>query len=139
MAGRVFLDTNVLVYLFDRDAPAKQHIARDLIAREEAAITLSAQVLEEFYVTVTRKLGRPLPEADAEAAVRDLALFDIVEIDAALVILAVATARRHRVSLWDALVIEAARVRGCERLLTEDLQHGRRFGAVEVSNPFISA
>lgn len=136
MTDRVFLDTNVLVYVFDRDAPAKQRRARDLLERHRNAIVLSTQVLQEFYVTVTRKLGRPLPEADAEATVRDLTVFDVVALDTDLVLRGIARARANRLSIWDALVIEAALTRGCTTLLSEDLQAGRRFGPLRVENPF---
>ena len=70
MSGRAFFDTNVLVYLFDEDSPAKQTRARGLFdqSAREGLIVLSPQVLQEFYVTVTRKLARPLPpEAALEA------------------------------------------------------------------------
>ena len=69
MSGRVFVDTNVLVYLFDGDAPQKQRRARQILDEEGSpgSIVISTQVLQEFYVTVTRKLGKPLKEAEAEA------------------------------------------------------------------------
>lgn len=137
MSARVFVDTNVFVYLFDRDAPDKQRRAREILAQEASNIVVSTQILEEFYVTVTRKLGRPLPEREAEAATRDVAAFEVVEIDVGMVLRAVGAARRGKTSLWDALIVEAARARSCERLLTEDLQHGRRFGSLRVENPFL--
>jgi len=138
MSGRVFVDTNVLVYLFDDDAPAKQQRARELVAAEAPRLVLSTQVLAEFYVTVTRKLAKPLPEADAAAAVGELCAFDVVELDSQLVRRGVARARREDLSLWDALIVEAALARGCEQLLTEDVQDGRVFdGRLAVMNPFV--
>jgi predicted nucleic acid-binding protein len=136
MSGRTFVDTNVLVYLFDSDEPAKRETARRVLEEEGDGLVLSTQVLQEFYVTVTRKLGRPLPEAEAEAAARDLSALDVVETDLPLVLRSIGTSRDARISLWDALVVEAARSRGCTRLLSEDLQHGRQFGPVRVENPF---
>ena len=137
-SGRVFVDTNVLVYLFDGDAPAKQRKARQVLQEEgaESRVVISTQVLQEFYVTVTRKLGKPLAPAEAEAAARDLAELDVVELDVGMVLRSMVAARSHKVSLWDALIVEAAEARGCERLLSEDLQHGQRFGRVQVENPF---
>ncbi len=73
MSDRVFVDTNVFVYLFDRDAPDQRRRARALIEEEHGRLVLSTQVLQEFFVTVTRKLAKPLPEDEAEAAVRDMA------------------------------------------------------------------
>ena len=70
MTDKVFVDTNVFVYLFDRDARVKQARAAALVEEEAEAIVISTQVLQEFYVTVTRKLGKPLPKPEAEAAVR---------------------------------------------------------------------
>lgn len=136
MSGRAFLDTNVLVYLFDRDTPAKQQRAREVLAAEGGSASVSTQVLQEFYVTVTRKLGQPLAEKDAEAAVRDLAALEVVPIDTPLVLAAIARSRADRLSLWDALVVESALRSGCRRLLTEDLQDGRLFGRLRVENPF---
>ena len=93
-------------------------------------------MIEEFYVSVTRKLGKPLSEQEAEAAARDLSMLDVVEVDVEIVLRSIAGARSHRISLWDALIVEAAQARACRRLLTEDLQHGRQFGGLRVENPF---
>jgi predicted nucleic acid-binding protein len=139
MIDRAFVDTNVFVYLFDRDAPAKRARAATLLEAGAETMVVSTQVLQEFYVTVTRKLGKPLPELDAEAAVRRLAALSVVDTDADLVLAAVAGSRRYRLSFWDALIVEAALRAECRRLLTEDLQHGRRFADLTVENPFLGA
>lgn len=139
MTDKVFVDTNVFVYLFDRDARVKRARAAALVEEEAEAIVISTQVLQEFYVTVTRKLGKPLPEPEAGAAVRRLAALSVVDTDVDLVLAAVTSSRRHRISYWDALIVEAALRGECRRLLTEDLQHGRRFGDLTVENPFLDA
>lgn len=139
MTDKVFVDTNVFVYLFDRDARVKRARAAALVEEEAEAIVISTQVLQEFYVTVTRKLGKPLPEPEAGAAVRRLAALSVVDTDVDLVLAAVTSSRRHRISYWDALIVEAALRGECRRLLTEDLQHGRRFGDLMVENPFLDA
>jgi predicted nucleic acid-binding protein len=136
MRDRAFLDTNVFVYLFDRDAPAKQQRAREIVSDVGAEAVLSTQVLQEFYVSVTRKLARPLTPADAEGAVRDLALLEVVVVDVPIVKRAVTLSRADALSFWDALIVEAARAHGCTRLLSEDLQDGRAFGDLHVENPF---
>ena len=136
MSDSVFADTNVFVYLFDRDAPAKKRRARQILEEEGDRLVLSTQVLQEFFVTVTRKLGQPLPESDAEAATRDLAAFEVVEPGLAMVLRSISSSRAWKISLWDALIVEAARARDCARLLSEDMQHGRLFGSVRVENPF---
>jgi predicted nucleic acid-binding protein len=136
MNDKTFADTNVLVYLFDRDAPAKQRRAREILASLRDSLVISTQVLQEFYVSVTRKLRTPLPPADAEAAVHDLAALDVVVVDVSIINAAMDLARQHGLSLWDALIVEAARTRGCTRLLSEDLQHGRVFGKLRIEDPF---
>jgi predicted nucleic acid-binding protein len=139
MSDKVFVDTNVFVYLFDRDAPAKQQRARQIVQQEGQAgnIVLSTQVLQEFYVTVTRKLGKRLSESDAVDAARDLCAFDVVDLDRDAVMRSMDLSRTDRISFWDALIVDAARARNCSRLLTEDLQDGRAFGSVTVANPFL--
>ena len=136
MSGKAFLDTNVLVYAFDRDAGEKAGRARETVRATGTHAVISTQVLLEFYVTVTRKLVPPIPEAEAASSVDDLCRLEVVETDAALVATAIARARHDKMSVWDALIVEAALAAGCDRLLTEDLQAGRRFGEMTVENPF---
>lgn len=133
---RTLFDTNVLVYLFDRDAPAKQQRARTVVSEVGAAAVLSTQVLQEFYVSVTRKLAKPLPAAEAEGAVHDLAALEVVVVDIPMVKQAIAMSRADSLSFWDALIVAAARAYGCSRLLSEDLQSDRVFGELRVENPF---
>lgn len=135
--SRIFVDTNVLVYIYDADEPHKQRIATKVLAETggERAV-LSAQVVNEFYVTVTRKLKKPLDEPRAREAVDVLSQLDVVPIDAGLVTAGVARSQQSQLSLWDALVVEAARRAGCTVLLTEDLNAGAVFGGVRVVNPF---
>jgi predicted nucleic acid-binding protein len=137
MTGKAFIDTNVFVYAFDAGEVAKQARARDLLASGEPdEFVVSAQVLNEFYVATTRKLDTPLTPETAERAVRSLARVDVVAIDASLVLRGVARARESRLSLWDALIVEAAVHAGCDRILTEDLNAGQRFDGLTVVNPF---
>ena len=137
-ADSTFVDTNVLVYAIDTSSPAKQARAQTLLAELAGSIVVSTQVLLEFYVTATRKLARPLSREDAERRVRELSAADVVEVAVPIVRDAMTLAREHRLSVWDALIVESARARGCRRLLSEDLQHGREFGNVRVENPFRS-
>jgi len=131
-----FLDTNVLVYAFDASEPAKRARALALLEDEALDIVLSAQVLNEFYWTVTRKLTPAVPADVAQEVVRELALGRVVPIDASLVEESIALARRHRVSLRDAAIVVAAQRSGCRELLTEDLASGQAFGSVTVRDPF---
>ncbi len=133
-----FFDTNILVYLFDADAPAKRDQARDLFRSEVDAgrFVTSTQVLQEFYVAVTRKLVSPLAAEDAEEAVAALAELAITPIDPPLILQGIRRSREMQVSFWDALIIEAALAAGAGRLLTEDLQHGREIAGLKIENPF---
>jgi predicted nucleic acid-binding protein len=135
---RTFFDTNVLVYVFDRDSPDRSRKAHGLL-REHAAsrgLLLSTQVLQEFYVTVTRKLATPLPEDTALAALRQLATLPTVQVDSRLVLEAARRSRTLGLSFWDALIVQAAIEGGATRLLSEDLQDGRHIDGVAIQNPF---
>ena len=136
---RSFFDTNVLVYMFDMDAPEKKARAQSLLKEETAAgrAVLSTQVLQEFYVTVTRKLSVPLPSETAEEAVRNLAALPVVEVNADLILRAIKRARRASLSFWDALIVEAALSSGAGVLFTEDLQHGQGIEKLQIKNPFM--
>ena len=92
MSGNVFVDTNVFVYLFDADDPTRQDIARSLIDRlaKEATIVVSTQVLQEFYVSVTRKLAEPLPPQQAMEATRGLSTYRVVQLDPSMIFAAIA-------------------------------------------------
>lgn len=138
MKERVFLDTNVLVYLFDADAPAKQQRARALLSIHElrAQMILSTQVLQEFYVSVTRELASPLDPDTALKAVQDLGVFPVVQIDTPLILLAIQRSRKAKVSFWDALILESALVAGTTLLYSEDFQDGAVFGKLRIENPF---
>ena len=131
-----FVDTNVFVDAVDAGSPDKRIRAQSLLADLADSIVISTQVLLEFYVTATRKLAKPLSPADAERRVHELSGTDVVEITAPLVRTAIVLSREHQLSLWDALIVESARARGCRRLFSDDLQHGREFGGVQVENPF---
>lgn len=128
-----FADTNVAAYALDEAEPVKQQIAQAALSASPRPRT-SPQVLRELYVVARSRLG--LSAADAAAAVRALAPTVAVVEDAPLVLLAVATAQRWQLSLWDALIVEAARRAGATMLLSEDLQHGMDFDGVLVENPF---
>jgi len=137
---RVFLDTNVLVYPYDRSEPEKQRRARALLARLAAAQAgvVSAQVLAEFFVTVTRKLAAPLPVASAvEQLACHLRLWKVVDVTGILVAEAAAAAHKHRLNYWDAQVWAAARLNQVSVVLSEDFSHGAEIDGVRFVNPFV--
>lgn len=131
-----FVDTNVLVYLFDNDAPEKQARARRLLSDAPESIVLSTQVLGEFYVAVTRKLAKPLDPDLAREAVDYLCAFRIRPVRAELVQAAVRRSHSSQLSYWDALIVETAADAGAAVLMTEDLQHGQMFNRLRVVDPF---
>jgi len=136
MTVRSFFDTNILVYTDDRAAPAKQRRALDLVAEHRTAGTgvVSLQVLQEYFVAVTRKLR--VDPAIARRKTELLAEFHLVEPQLTDVLAAIDLHRLHGFSLWDAMVLRAAKQAGCRILLTEDLQAGREIDGLVIQNPF---
>jgi predicted nucleic acid-binding protein len=126
----------VAVYAFDRAAGHKRERALEILADTSLRLVVSPQVLNEFYVTVTRKLAQPLAPAVASEAVRELARLDVVPLEASTTLEAIALSQKSRISLWDASIVVAASHGGCATLLSEDLNHGQRFLDVDVRNPF---
>lgn len=134
-----FFDTNVLVYCMDAGDPDRQARAIERFARacEQDTVVLSAQVLQEFYAVTTRKLQPPLSPAAAQAQVERLASFEVVGSSATSVLEATRLAVRHQLQWWDALILEAALRAQADVLVSEDGQHGQRFGKLTVENPFL--
>ena len=138
MSGLAFFDTNILIYTDDDRSPEKQARATGLFEDHQQRDTavISLQVLQEYYATVTRKLG-----VDAEHAQRKvemLARGKVIRFDARDVIAAIELHRLTRISFWDAMIVHAARLAGASVLYTEDLQHGAVLGGVPVVNPFLT-
>ena len=135
----VFLDTNVLVYAFDRSAGRKHELARRLVeacwANENGC--MSVQVLQEFYVTVTRKIAAPLESLTARQIVEDLSQWRLHTPAAIDLLQAIDLAQRFQVSFWDAQILQSASSLGCRVIYSEDLSHGQQYGEVQVVNPFV--
>ena len=132
----VFVDTNVVVYAFDRADANKQRISIELLEGSERLV-LSTQVLLETWWVLTRRLTEPLEKGEASEVIDRLSELPVVSTDPQLVLQAIATSRRFEIAVWDALIIEAARAAGCNRVLSEDLQTGQDFGGVTIENPFV--
>ncbi|MBI2762365.1 MAG: PIN domain-containing protein [Chloroflexi bacterium] len=136
----IFVDTNVWVHAVDAADPAKRKRALEATAPAPGRdLVVSTQVLTEFFAVVTRKLATPLLAEDAEAMVRQLAFLPVVRIDSSIVVAAIAGSREWQISIWDALILRAAEVAGCRRVLSEDLADGVAYGSVVVENPFAMA
>jgi predicted nucleic acid-binding protein len=136
MTVESFLDTNVIVYAAAGHGAeeAKRQRALKLIDDEDFAT--SAQVLQEFYVTVTRKVATRLPPTVALEWIEQLEAFPCLEIDATIVKLGAEISERYGISYWDGAIVAAAEGVGAKTLFSEDLNHGQFYGAVRVVNPF---
>jgi predicted nucleic acid-binding protein len=136
MTARSFFDTNIPVYTDDESSPAKQRRALELIAEHRLAGTgvVSLQILQEYFVTATRKLG--VDPRIARRKVELLAEFDVAAPEVSDILAAIDLHRLHGFSFWDALVLRSAKQAGCTTLFSEDLQEHREIDGVRVINPF---
>ncbi len=134
---RTFLDTNVLVYCDDELEPVKQRRALEVLDEHTRSRTgvVSLQVLQEFFVTATRKFG--LDPGTARRKVEIFAMLEVAEPKISDILAAIDLHRYHGFSYWDALVLRMAKQAGCRRVLSEDMQHGRIIDGVEIVNPFL--
>ncbi|MCL4177430.1 MAG: PIN domain-containing protein [Verrucomicrobia bacterium] len=131
-----FLDTNILLYAYDLDAPAKRAVALRLVEQGWTApgdTAISVQVLQEMHVNLGK---RGVSQAEATRIVRDLTSWPVVDNSLALLQAGLDEQSRWGISLWDALILAAARASGASELITEDLNHGQDYGGVRVLNPF---
>ena len=134
--GKVFLDTNVLVYAQDLDAPHKRERSRQLITEMAASGrgVISTQVLQEYYVTATRKMGvAPLA---AKSVVQSFRMFEVVQLSPDLIEQAIDRSVLSQLSFWDALIVAASAASGCTTIYSDDLNAGQVIGGVKVVNPF---
>lgn len=137
MNARRFLDTNILLYAYDLDAPAKRAVALRLVEQGWSApgeTAVSVQVLQEMHVNLCR---RGISQTEATRIVHDFANWPVVDNTLDLLHDALATQARWKLSLWDSLIVAAASASGASELITEDLNHGQDYGGVKVANPFL--
>jgi predicted nucleic acid-binding protein len=139
MSGRAFLDTNVIVYLFDGRVPSKQLAAGRLLQRlvnEDVVRVVSTQVLQEAYSALTRKLGMDPAAALAALRMMEAARFSVEMVDVPLIWRGAERSIENKLSFWDGLILESARTAQCTVLYSEDFQTGMTFDGVTVRNPF---
>jgi predicted nucleic acid-binding protein len=139
MRGRVFIDSNILIYAHDLDAGPKRSVAARVLEEvwEEGTGVISTQVLQEFYVNVTCKIPNPLPLAKARGILENYLYWHIETNDPTTVLQASEIEERHRLSFWDALIVASACRARAAKILTEDLNHGQRIEGVLIENPFL--
>ena len=135
---REFVDANVLVYAFDSSAARKQQVAQQLLERlwESGTGCVSIQVLQEFFVTITKKVPKPLPVDDAKARIREFAAWTVFAPKADDIVAAIDLHTQAKIGFWDAMVVLGAAESECEVLWTEDLNDGQMLRGVRIQNPF---
>ncbi|MGH7771570.1 MAG: PIN domain-containing protein [Candidatus Binatia bacterium] len=139
MSDKVLVDTNVLVYAYDRTAPLKQRRALEVLDRLVATSSgvLTTQVLAEFFVTVTRKITKPLPTDEAESRVHNLArAWPIIELTGMIILEAARGVREHHFSYWDAQIWATAKLNQIPVVLSEDFSDGQTTEGIRFMNPF---
>ena len=134
--SKVFLDTNILIYTVDKADPIKYQTTQALLRslKQEGQGVLSTQILQEFYTVCVSRLGRD--PVSVKNLLHLLRSYEVVVVDSPMIEDAVDCSILNRLSFWDALVIVAAEKAHCEKLLTEDLNHGQIIRGVRVENPF---
>lgn len=135
---RFFIDSNILIYAYNRAEPQKQSVATDLVAsflQNENAV-VSVQVLGEFFSVVTRRIPNPLSVEEATAVIDLISSLRVLDIDSAMVRRAIATHSRYGTTYWDSLIIAAAERAGCTHILSEDMNPGQSYHGIVAVNPF---
>lgn len=137
MSARTFVDTNVLIYAHDVDANAKHEAAKRALRElwSERTGVLSVQVLQEFYVNVTRKIPHPISKESARLVVSSYAIW-CVDTTPAEILTAFRIEDEAQIGFWDALIVAAAYKGGADRILSEDLNAGQRIAGIRIENPF---
>ena len=139
MKDKLFVDTNILVYAHDLDAGVKYDQAKEMVTQlwESRNGVLSTQVLQEFYVTLTRKVSPKLNKLEARKLIQKYAHWHLVINNSPIITQASEIEERYDISFWDALIVSAAYSQNIPTILTEDLSHGQYIEGIFVKNPFI--
>jgi predicted nucleic acid-binding protein len=137
MTGRNFVDTNILIYAHDIDAKAKHDIAKNVLRElwSDHSGVLSTQVLQEFYVNVTRKIATPLPKDKARLVVNTYAIW-CTETTPAEITAAFRIEDEAKIGFWDALIVASASKCGAARIISEDLNAQQSIAGIRIENPF---
>jgi predicted nucleic acid-binding protein len=139
MSGRFFVDTNIFVYTFDHDAPAKAKKAAGLIRRatDTGEGIVSFQVVQEFFNVAFKRFSQPMTVAEAEQYL--ITVFRpllSVHSSPAIYVEALRISAKHKLAWYDSLIVAAAVQGGCDILYSEDFQHGREIEGLYIENPF---
>ena len=134
------LDTNIVICAYDGSAGKKHEMAQMIVMNlwNSGQGVLSTQVLQEFYVSVTKKIPKPLNIKLAKDIARDFLKWDVIVNDGEAILGAIDIQLKYNYSFWDSMIIHAAISSGAALLLSEDLSHGQSIGGVTIKNPFRS-
>jgi predicted nucleic acid-binding protein len=137
MTEKTFIDTNILIYAHDVDAKTKHEVAKSVLQElwSQRTGVLSMQVLQEFYVNVTRKIASPIPKDAARLVVNSYSIW-CTETTPAEISSAFRIEDESRIGFWDALIVAAAIKSGAVRILSEDLNAQQVIAGLRVENPF---
>jgi predicted nucleic acid-binding protein len=137
--NKIFLDTNILIYAYDVSAGDKHKTAKTIMMDlwDSGRGIISIQVLQEFFVNITKKVSKPLEIKLAKDIIRDLLKWEVVAIDGESLLEAIELHVRHQYSLWDSMILKAAQRGGAIILLSEDLKDGQTIDGVTIKNPFM--
>lgn len=138
MSDNIFVDTNILLYARDASEPEKQAVAAQRLDQlwDGQNGKLSVQVLNEYFVNVTRKLDPGLSPDEAWDDIEALSVWEPLQMDMPLLQRGYAVHRRYGLSWWDSLIVAAAEVASCATILSEDLANGAQYFGITVENPF---
>lgn len=139
MSGdKVFVDTNVIVYAYDKDAGEKHRVAAEIMKElwRSGLGTISTQILQEFFATLTKKISKPMEISVVRETIRRLSRWDVLLIDVDIVLRATELQERYKYSFWDSLIIAAAIAGGARTILSEDLADGQTIQGLTIKNPF---
>ena len=136
MNATKFLDSNILLYAYDLAAPTKRAVALRLVEQGWSSLgeaAISVQVLQELHVNLDK---RGVSRSEAAQVIRDFSQWPVVDNSLVLLLSALEEQARWQISLWDALILAAARASGAAELITEDFNHGQDYGGIRAINPF---
>jgi predicted nucleic acid-binding protein len=139
MKDKVFLDTNILIYAHDMDAGVKHDAARSIVEKiwdDEAGI-ISTQVIQEFYVNVTRKMPKPISPVQARGIIINYFSWQVEAIEPHTILSASEIEEKYILSFWDSLIIATASQAEANKILTEDMNHGQIIEGILIENPFL--
>lgn len=139
MKDKVFLDTNILIYAHDIDAGKKHDVALSILKTiwEEETGIISTQVIQEFYVNVTRKIPNPITPVQARGIILNYFSWQVEPVEPHTILSASEIEEKHILSFWDSLIIATASQSEADKILTEDLNHGHTIEGVLIENPFL--